>query len=86
MSMKRNLLTLIFLVATLSAFADKDIYQDRLLYHFFDGGTAEVRLSEYHDTYEMDVVIPETVEADGKTYTVTSIGDYVFFNPINSIK
>ena len=83
--MKRNLLLLFALVAFISARADKDIYQDQLLFHCFDDGTAEVRCSDYHDTREMDIVIPETVEADGKTYTVTSIGDKVFVYEINSI-
>ncbi|MDD7075861.1 MAG: hypothetical protein SPG55_01095 [Prevotella sp.] len=83
--MKRNLLLLFALVAFISARADKDIYQDQLLFHCFDDGTAEVRRSDYHDTREMDIVIPETVEADGKTYTVTSIGDEVFGYEINSI-
>ena len=83
--MKRNLLLLFALVAFISASADKDIYQDQLLFHCFDDGTAEVRCSDYHDTREMDIVIPETVEADGKTYTVTSIGDKVFGYEINSI-
>ena len=83
--MKRNLLLLFALVAFISARADKDIYQDQLLFHCFDDGTAEVRCSDYHDTREMDIVIPETVEADGKTYTVTSIGDEVFGYEINSI-
>ena len=83
--MKRILLLLFALVAFISARADKDIYQDQLLFHCFDDGTAEVRRSDYHDTREMDIVIPETVEADGKTYTVTSIGDKVFVYEINSI-
>ena len=83
--MKRNLLLLFALVAFISARADKDIYQDQLLFHCFDDGTAEVRCSDYHDPREMDIVIPETVEADGKTYTVTSIGDEVFGYEINSI-
>lgn len=80
------MITVLLLAAiSLSASADKDIYQDQLLFHCFDDGTAEVRCSDYHDTREMDIVIPETVEADGKTYTVTSIGDKVFGYEINSI-
>ena len=39
--MKRNLLLLFALVAFISASADKDIYQDQLLFHCFDDGTAE---------------------------------------------
>lgn len=80
------MITFLLLAAiSISASADKDIYQDQLLFHCFDDGTAEVRRSDYHDTREMDIVIPETVEADGKTYTVTSIGDEVFGYEINSI-
>ena len=83
--MKKMITVLLLAAISLSASADKDIYQDQLLFHCFDDGTAEVRRSDYHDTREMDIVIPETVEADGKTYTVTSIGDEVFGYEINSI-
>ena len=83
--MKKMITFLLLAAISISASADKDIYQDQLLFHCFDDGTAEVRRSDYHDTREMDIVIPETVEADGKTYTVTSIGDEVFGYEINSI-
>ena len=73
--MKRIMSVSLLLAMSVGVYADKDIYQDQLLFHCFDDGTAEVRRSYYHDTREMDIVIPETVEADGKTYTVTSIGD-----------
>ena len=69
-----------------AAFADKEIYKGGLLCHCFDATmTAEVRISDYHDTYEMDVVVPETVEIDGKIYTVTSIGEYTFTYALHSI-
>ena len=84
--MKRNLLLLSALMAVLVAQADKDVYLGRVLYHCFDETmTAEVRQSPYHDTNEMDVVVQETVEADGKTYTVTSIGDQAFTYTLNSL-
>ena len=73
-------------VAVNAAQADKDIYQGRLLYHCEDADmTAEVRASDYNDTQGLDVVIPDKVEADGKTYTVTSIGDKAFPYPLQSI-
>ena len=65
----------------------RDVYLNKLLYHCSDATmTAEVRSSEYHDIQEMDIVIPETVEADGKTYTVTSLGRQVFCYKVNSIR
>ena len=44
--------------------------------------TAEVRLSDYNDTQGVEVVIPEQIEVDGKTYTVTSIADEAFVYPM----
>lgn len=39
------------------------------------------------DPYEGDIVIPETIVKNGKTYTVTSIGYQAFYNrPITSVK
>ncbi len=35
--------------------------------------------SSYSDEYIGEIVIPETVTYDGKTYSVTSIGDYAFY-------
>lgn len=83
----RKLMTMALLCAMcVAAFADKEIYKGGLLYHCFDATmTAEVRISDYHDTYEMDVVVPETVETDGKIYTVTSIGEYTFTYALHSI-
>ena len=53
------MITFLLLAAiSISASADKDIYQDQLLFHCFDDGTAEVRRSDYHDTREMDIVVP----------------------------
>lgn len=37
----------------------------------------------YYNEYEGDLVIPETVDYNGMTYTVTNIGDYAFCNSSN---
>ena len=39
--------------------------------------------SSYKNEYSGDVVIPETVTYNGKTYSVTSIGDYAFYDCIH---
>ena len=54
--MKKMITFLLLAAISISASADKDIYQDQLLFHCFDDGTAEVRRSDYHDTREMDIV------------------------------
>ena len=77
--MKKMITVLLLAAISLSASADKDIYQDQLLFHCFDDGTAEVRRSDYHDTREMDIVIPETaVPERPKNYLYVSISRFIF--------
>ena len=42
--------------------------------------TVEVTYRDYYSHYSGSIIIPERVLAGGKTYTVTSIGDYAFYN------
>ena len=42
--------------------------------------TVEVTRSESSGSYSGSIIIPERVLHEGKTYTVTSIGDYAFYN------
>ena len=83
---KRLFFLVIAFISAVAANADKDFIQGILQYHCFDENmTAEVRLSDYNDTQEVDVVIPEQIEVDGKTYTVTSIADNAFPYPMTGI-
>lgn len=83
---KRLFFLVITFISAVAANADKDLIQGILQYHCFDENmTAEVRLSDYNDTQEVDVVIPEQIEVDGKTYTVTSIADNAFPYPMTGI-
>ena len=60
---KRLFFLVITFISAVAANADKDIIQGILQYHCFDENmTAEVRLSDYNDTQEVDVVIPEQIE------------------------
>ena len=83
---KRLFFLVIAFISAVAANADKDIIQGILQDHCCDENmTAEVRLSDYNDTQEVDVVIPEQIEVDGKTYTVTSIADNAFPYPMTGI-
>ncbi len=74
----KKLLTFVFtLCAAASAFA-YDACIDGIYYNF-SGSTAAVT-NKGNNSYFGDVVIPETVEYNGKEYSVTSIGNYAFSN------
>ena len=82
--MKRKLLLL--LVALLPMIASA--YQAKIdgIYYDFSGDNATVTYQEYDDDYDTyiseysgEVVIPESVAYNGKTYSVISIGGYAFY-------
>ena len=60
-----------------------------IYYNYFNNNTElEVTFrgssfDEYADEYSGDVVIPQTVTYNGKTYNVTSIGEYAFYDCSN---
>lgn len=66
---------------------DKAFQVDGFWYYIIDGKTDEVALSRQvgrpaknePNKYQGDVVVPETIEHEGKTYTVTEIGQSAFF-------
>ena len=81
------LLTVLMSMVGTKAFAYDAIIDD--IYYNFSGSTASVTYyssgNSYQDNqnayaYTGSVVIPETVDYNGKTYSVTSIGDDAFFN------
>ena len=74
--MKRYLfLTLAVLLCTLSASA-YDFMVDSIAYYKNDDGKS-VRVA-YGGCYKGDIVIPETVSYDSRSYSVTSIGMSAF--------
>ena len=85
--MKRNILTflltiLISMVANVASAYDAQIDG---IYYNFSGDKAIVTYQKtenfyYRSDYSGSVVIPESVIHNGKTYSVTSIGDNAFSN------
>ena len=58
------------------------------IYYSFSGNRATVTYrDEWYDSYKGDLIIPESVSYNGKTYSVTSIGDLAISNctSLNSI-
>ncbi|MGN1264072.1 MAG: leucine-rich repeat domain-containing protein [Prevotella sp.] len=69
---------LLFHVVTI--WADTTLYIGRMCFRCYDADmTAEVVKNMFADP-PVTAVIPATVEADGKTYTVTAIGNSAFYN------
>ena len=77
--MKKLFTFLIAICAVVNAFA-YNFQSGGLYYIIYSGGNAEVtRKDEIHPYTQSSVTIPQTVTYNGKTYRVTSIGDYAFY-------
>ena len=75
--MKKLLFTLMLLLMTMVAFAEK-VEVNGLYYELINKTlTAEVVKSD-GDSYSGNIVIPESIEYEGSAYTVTSIGSNSF--------
>ncbi len=70
----------VFLMSIMSAatFA-ADAVVDGIAYYFYDGALEAHVTSNYDNPYTGDIIIPETVDYNGKTYRVTSIGQKAFY-------
>ena len=80
--MKRILFLLLLLQATLLASA-YDIKVDGLCYNFTSDSTVAVTYLDLNDNEEYvkgQIKIPASIDYEGKTYDVTSIGKYAFAN------
>lgn len=77
---KKAIVSVILLLLPLLAAAD-EVQIDGLWYNIdSNGNTAQVIQYKDNVKYEGDIVIPSTVTYDGVEYSVTSIGNYAFYN------
>ncbi len=77
MNTKQLLLSLLMSIMSVSAFAE-DAVIDGINYSLNDE-TLEAEVAR-REEYSGDIIIPETVDYDGKTYSVTSIGIEAFYD------
>ena len=74
---KKLLPVLLMSIMSVSAFA-ADAVVDGIAYYFIDESLEAQVARNYENPYSGDITIPETVDYDGKTYSVTSIGEEAF--------
>ncbi|MBQ9670338.1 MAG: leucine-rich repeat protein [Prevotella sp.] len=74
---KKLLPVLLMSIMSVSAFAE-DAIIDGIKYRLNDETLEAEVAKKYGEKYSGDIIIPETVDYDGKTYSVTNIGDYAF--------
>ena len=83
--MKAKLL-IVLLLQAMEMLADTKVYVGKLCFRCYDETmTAELVENRFCEN-PTDIVVPQTVEADGKTYTVTAIGDNPFGTPVKSVQ
>ena len=76
MKTKLLLLSLLMSIMSVSAFAE-DAVIDGIKYRLNDKTSEAEVISNYE--YSGDITIPESVDYNGKTYSVTSIGEEAFY-------
>ena len=66
--------------------ADTEVYVGKLCFRCYDETmTAELVKNRFCEN-PVDIIVPQTVESDGKVYTVTAIGDDPFMNSIENVQ
>lgn len=75
---RKSLLLLLLAILTSTAVHAYDAYIGNGIYYNFSGNEAIVTSGDYE--YSGDVVIPESVTYNGRTYRVTTIDSYAFCN------
>ena len=66
--------------------ADTEVYVGKLCFRCYDETmTAELVKNRFCKN-PVDIIVPQTVEADDKVYTVTAIGDDPFMNSVESVQ
>ena len=83
--MKKNLLLLVLMLLPLAAIADA--VEINGLYYNLDSTAKTAEVTSNPNKYTGDIVIPEAVTYDGTEYSVTSIGEGVFWqcNDLTSV-
>ena len=67
--------------ATIKEYPDTNVCSDRIYYNIISENEVEVTYKDQYDnynTYRGDIIIPATVIIDGKSYSVTAIGEMAF--------
>ena len=77
MNTKQLLLSLLMSIMSISAFAE-DVEINGIKYSLNDETSEAEVISNYFNPYSGDITIPESVDYNDKTYSVTSIGDDAF--------
>ena len=77
-SLSKLLLTLLLLLLAAPAATAYDFEEGGIYYNYC--GTNEVEVTDGGTKYSGAITIPDSVQHDGKTYSVTSIGEYAFEN------
>ena len=86
--MKQKIILTFLMLLAVSIASAYDIEIDGIYYNFNDDGTSvtvtyATYINEYGDEgriqYYGDLIIPESIEFYGMTFTVTGIGDYAFY-------
>ena len=80
----RKIKLLLLLMLLPMAVSAHDFEVDGIYYNIINGNEVAVTYkgsfeNSFNDEYSNDVVIPETVSYNGRTYDVTSIGKYAFY-------
>ena len=81
--MKKILLLLTYLLSTHVAWANEKVEVNGIYYRLDDINNAAIVTYkgdsyESKEKYDGDIVIPESISVNGKTYQVTSIGSFCF--------
>ena len=76
--MKKKKLSLVAMLICLTSTWAKAFYVDGINYNITSADDLTVEVAS--DTYRGEIVIPASVQYDGKTYSVTSIGHGAFWN------
>ena len=79
-------LMIVLLLQAMEVLADTEVYVGKLCFRCYDETMTAELVANWFCENPVDIIVPQTVEADGKVYTVTAIGDAPFMIPIESVQ